>query len=69
MGDFDKYYEERYDDFTWYEKILAATIWPIQFYIQDQIDLLKYRLYCKLYLWAVRDRPKSATLAQQKVPP
>ena len=50
-GDFDKYYEERYKNYTWYNKILSKTIWPIQFYISDRIEELKYKLYVKLYCW------------------
>ena len=27
-------------------------LWSVQFWIADQIELMKYKLYCKLYVWA-----------------
>jgi len=36
---------------SWFDRLRRATIWRLEFFIDDKIEALKYRLYCKLYVW------------------
>jgi hypothetical protein len=51
VRDFEEYRQERYAEFTWYEKVLSKTVWKVMFWIQDRVDMVKFKLYRRLFYW------------------
>jgi len=47
----DEYHKKRVAGYGWFTRLLSKTVWPVKFYVSDRIEELKYKLYCRLYMW------------------